>query len=436
MVPPVVIGFALLLFLSQMGLFNGFARLLCGHIIITVPYTIRATLAGISGIDRSLTEAALILGANERRAFWDITLPLARTGIVSGAIFAFAVSMDDVAVSIMLTDAQTYTLPIALISSMRANFDLTIAAASLMLMVMTLVLIAHSGEVRRSQSRHRTRRVSVKGKSMQATVDPVIKFDGVGKSFGAFTAVDGISFSAAAGETVALLGPSGCGKTTTLRLIAGFEEPDKGTIEISGESMAGKRPYERNVGLLFQHYALFPHMTVQENIAYGLKHRGWPKAEIADRVAEMLRLVQLESFADRRPRQMSGGQQQRVALARVLATKPKLVLLDEPLSALDAKLREELRVELKQILTAVGSTTIVVTHDQDEAMSLADRIIVMNRGRIEQQGAPDEIYSRPATSFVATFIGRTNWFHGTISAAKPSSYAHVVTRGGNAVDGQ
>ena len=265
---------------------------------------------------------------------------------------------------------------------------------------------------------------------MQATVDPIIKFDGVGKSFGGFTAVDGISFSAAAGETVALLGPSGCGKTTTLRLIAGFEEPSAGVIEISGESMAGKRPYERNVGLLFQHYALFPHMTVHENVAYGLKHRGWPKAEIADRVAAMLRLVHLESFADRRPRQMSGGQQQRVALARVLATKPKLVLLDEPLSALDAKLREELRVELKQILTAVGSTTIVVTHDQDEAMSLADRIIVMNRGRIEQQGAPDEIYSRPATPFVATFIGRANWFHGTISAARPGSYARVVTAAG------
>jgi putative spermidine/putrescine transport system ATP-binding protein len=265
---------------------------------------------------------------------------------------------------------------------------------------------------------------------MQATADPVIKFDNVEKSFGSFTAVDGISFSATPGETLALLGPSGCGKTTTLRLIAGFEEPDKGAIEISGQSMAGKRPYERNVGLLFQHYALFPHMSVRENVAYGLKHRGWPKAEIGDRVAAMLRLVQLEGLADRRPQQMSGGQQQRVALARVLATEPKLVLLDEPLSALDAKLREELRVELKQILAAVGSTTIVVTHDQDEAMSLADRIIVMNRGRIEQQGIPDDIYSRPASSFVATFIGRTNWFHGTISRAKPGSFARVVTAAG------
>jgi ABC-type Fe3+/spermidine/putrescine transport system ATPase subunit len=243
----------------------------------------------------------------------------------------------------------------------------------------------------------------------------VIEFRDVIKRFGQAAAVDRVTFSVAAGETVALLGPSGCGKTTTLRLISGFEAPDAGVIEIAGQSVIGKRPYERNVGLLFQHYALFPHMTVAENVAYGLKHRRWPKADIADRVTEMLRLVQLQGFGERRPGQMSGGQQQRVALARVLATKPQLVLLDEPLSALDAKLREELRVELKQILTAVGSTTIVVTHDQDEAMSLADRIMVMNRGRIEQEGTPDEIYARPRTPFVAAFIGRANWFHGRLS---------------------
>lgn len=256
----------------------------------------------------------------------------------------------------------------------------------------------------------------------------VIKFENVRKSFGAMAAVDGISFSAEAGETVALLGPSGCGKTTTLRLIAGFEEPDAGVIEIGAESVIGKRPYERNVGLLFQHYALFPHMSVGENIAYGLKQRAFPKAEIAPRVAEMLRLVQLEGVADRRPRQLSGGQQQRIALARVLATRPKLVLLDEPLSALDAKLREELGAELKEILTAVGSTTLVVTHDQDEAMSLADRIIVMNRGRIDQQGAPAEIYSRPANRFVAGFMGRSNWLEGTLKLGK-GSFATVLTQG-------
>ena len=265
---------------------------------------------------------------------------------------------------------------------------------------------------------------------MQVPSETVLRLENVGKSFGGLAAVNGISFTAAAGETVALLGPSGCGKTTTLRLIAGFEEPDRGTIEIGGESMIGKRPYERNVGLLFQHYALFPHMSVSENIAYGLKHRHWPKTDIAGRVTEMLRLVQLEGFGDRRPQQLSGGQQQRVALARVLATKPKLVLLDEPLSALDAKLRDELRVELKQILAAVGSTTLVVTHDQDEAMGLADRIIVMNRGRIEQQGLPGDIYSQPATRFVATFIGRSNWLDGTIKGTNRGSFANVVMESG------
>jgi ABC-type Fe3+/spermidine/putrescine transport system ATPase subunit len=265
---------------------------------------------------------------------------------------------------------------------------------------------------------------------MQLSSQPVIEFRNVIKRFGQTTAVEGVTFTVGSGETVSLLGPSGCGKTTTLRLISGFEEPDEGLIEIAGESMVGKRPYERNVGLLFQHYALFPHMTVAENIAYGLKHRGWPKAEIAGRVGEMLRLVQLQGFEGRWPGQMSGGQQQRVALARVLATRPKLVLLDEPLSALDAKLREELRLELKQILTSVGSTTIVVTHDQEEAMSLADRVIVMNRGRIEQQGTPDEIYAQPRTAFVAAFIGRTNWFYGRVSHAPGDDFVHLTTDAG------
>lgn len=265
---------------------------------------------------------------------------------------------------------------------------------------------------------------------MEPAVQLVIEFRDVVKRFGQTTAVDRVTFTVGVGETVSLLGPSGCGKTTTLRLISGFEEPDRGVIKITGESMIGKRPYERNVGLLFQHYALFPHMTVAENVAYGLKYRRWPKAEIPARVKEMLHLVQLEGFESRRPGQLSGGQQQRVALARVLATRPRLVLLDEPLSALDAKLREELRLELKQILTAVGSTTIVVTHDQDEAMSLADRIFVMNRGRIEQQGSPDDIYMRPETVFVASFIGRANWFHGRVSDVTGGGFSALITNVG------
>jgi len=270
--------------------------------------------------------------------------------------------------------------------------------------------------------------------AMQDPAEPVVVFRNVSKRFGSTAAVDAMSFTVAAGETLSLLGPSGCGKTTTLRLVAGFEQPDAGTIEIAGQAMTGRRPYERNVGLLFQHYALFPHMTVAENIGYGLKHRRWPKAEVGDRIAEMLRLVRLEGFDARKPNQLSGGQQQRVALARVLATKPKLVLLDEPLSALDAKLREELGLELKQILSTVGSTTIVVTHDQDEAMSLADRIIVMNRGRIEQLGTPGEIYAQPRTEFVASFIGRTNWFSGSGGTRLVNGVCRLMTDNGTALN--
>ena len=243
-----------------------------------------------------------------------------------------------------------------------------------------------------------------------------VEFRAVTKRFGGVTAIDDISFSVGQGEVIALLGPSGCGKTTILRMIAGFERPDRGQVLIDGRDMAGLRPYERNVGLLFQHYALFPHMRVDQNIAYGLRHRGHPAADIPRRVAEMLDLVQLSGFATRRPDQLSGGQQQRVALARALAIHPSLLLLDEPLSALDAKLRHELRIELKQVLAAVGSTAIVVTHDQEEAMSLGERVFVMSRGKIMQIGTPNDIYWRPASRFVAEFMGRANWMRGRMAS--------------------
>jgi putative spermidine/putrescine transport system ATP-binding protein/putrescine transport system ATP-binding protein len=242
----------------------------------------------------------------------------------------------------------------------------------------------------------------------------VLEVRNVTKRFGGVVAVDNLSFSIDAGETVALLGPSGCGKTTNLRMIAGFEVPDEGSIIISGKNMHGSAPYERNVGLLFQDYALFPHMTVAENVAYGLKRRRFERSAMTARLEEMLDLVKLAGLQDRFPGQLSGGQQQRVALARALATRPEVLLLDEPLSALDAKLRESLRLELKAILGATGSTTIVVTHDQEEAMSLAERVIVMDRGHIMQEGDPVEIYARPANRFVAEFIGRTNWFTGRL----------------------
>ena len=237
----------------------------------------------------------------------------------------------------------------------------------------------------------------------------------VSRRFGAVAAVDGASFDVAGGETVALLGPSGCGKTTILRLIAGFETPDSGSLHIAGQDVARLRPYQRNVGLMFQHYALFPHMTVAQNVAYGLRHRGCPKVDIRRIVGEMLDLVKLSAHGARHPAQLSGGQQQRVALARALATRPGVVLLDEPLSALDAKLRQELRAELKRVLDAIGSTAIVVTHDQEEAMSLGERVFIMNAGRIVQQGTPDSVYARPGSRFVAEFMGRSNWFAGRMT---------------------
>jgi ABC-type Fe3+/spermidine/putrescine transport system ATPase subunit len=258
---------------------------------------------------------------------------------------------------------------------------------------------------------------------------PGLHLRNVVKRFGDHAAVDDASLTVARGEIVALLGPSGCGKTTTLRLIAGFEQPDAGSIAILGEDIADLPPYRRDIGLVFQDYALFPHLTVGTNIAYGLRLRGVARAERARRCHELLRLVRLEGLHDRRPAALSGGQQQRVALARALAIAPKLLLLDEPLSNLDAKLREALRVELGEILRAVGTTTLIVTHDQSEAIALADRIALMDRGRIVQAGTAREIYEQPATRFVAEFIGQSIWFSGSLRQRACGS-AEFVTQDG------
>ncbi|HMK79323.1 MAG TPA: ABC transporter ATP-binding protein [Xanthobacteraceae bacterium] len=234
------------------------------------------------------------------------------------------------------------------------------------------------------------------------------------KRFGTHAAIDGLSLSVDRGEIVALLGPSGCGKTTTLRAVAGFEAIDRGAIAILGADVARLPPYRRDIGLVFQDYALFPHMSVAANIEYGLRQRGVARAAREQRRKAMLRLVRLEGLDERTPAKLSGGQQQRVALARALAIAPKLLLLDEPLSNLDAKLREALRGELRAILREAGATTLVVTHDQTEAMGLADRIALMNHGRLVQVGTARELYERPATRFAADFIGQSVWFSGTL----------------------
>ncbi len=241
-----------------------------------------------------------------------------------------------------------------------------------------------------------------------ASAQPIIRLEGVVKRFKDAVAVDTVSLEIARGEFFTLLGPSGSGKTTTLRMIAGFERPDAGRIELDGQDITRLPPYERDINTVFQDYALFPHMTVARNLAYGLESKRVPRAEIGERVSEALRMVRLDAFADRQPAQLSGGQRQRVALARAIVNRPRVLLLDEPLGALDLKLRQHMQEELKQIQEEVQITFIYVTHDQEEALTMSDRIAVFNHGRIEQIADPVEIYERPASEFVADFLGTSN----------------------------
>jgi sulfate transport system ATP-binding protein len=254
-----------------------------------------------------------------------------------------------------------------------------------------------------------------------------VSIENLSKRFGGFAALNGVNLEIPGGELIALLGPSGSGKTTLLRIIAGLETADGGIVRYQDEDVTGRPVRERNVGFVFQHYALFRHMTVFENIAFGLRVRRRPAAEVDRRVGELLELIQLSSLGRRYPSQLSGGQRQRVALARALAAEPKLLLLDEPFGALDAKVRQELRSWLRRLHREIHVTSIFVTHDQEEAFEVADRVVVMNKGRIEQVGTPQEVFDHPATPFVMDFLGNVNVFHGRVEAGQ----AHV---GGMSVD--
>ena len=241
---------------------------------------------------------------------------------------------------------------------------------------------------------------------------PLLELKALSKHFTTHAAVDGISLAIGKGEFFSLVGPSGCGKTTTLRLIGGFEDPTSGAMLLNGQLLAGLPPYRRDVSTVFQNYALFPHLTVAQNVAFGLERRGLGKAVVQEKVAKALGLVQLSDKAARLPAELSGGEKQRVALARSLVVEPQLLLLDEPLAALDPKLRKQMRAELKELQRRVGITFLFITHDQEEALSLSDRMAVMNAGRIEQIGNPRELYRHPASRFVAEFLGQVNWVNG------------------------
>ena len=260
---------------------------------------------------------------------------------------------------------------------------------------------------------------------------PAVELERITKQFGEFIAVEDLSLSVGDGHFFALLGPSGCGKTTTLRMIGGFDEPTSGTIRLHGEDVTGLKPYKRRVNTVFQSYALFPHLTIFENVAFGMRRQGIEDKEVKRRVGEVLDLVQLTGREQGKPRQLSGGQQQRVAVARALVNHPRVLLLDEPLGALDLKLRKEMQIELKRIQQEVGITFIHVTHDQEEAMTMADTIAVMHKGHIERMGAPVEIYEDPRTAFVAGFLGASNLMGGTVDG----STGRVALPGGITIHG-
>jgi len=256
-----------------------------------------------------------------------------------------------------------------------------------------------------------------------------VRFEGVRKTYGSFTAVHDLNLTIEKGEFFSLLGPSGCGKTTTLRMVAGFETPSEGSIYLGGVDVARVPPHRRSVNTVFQNYALFPFLSVQDNVAFGLRRKRTPKAEVGDRVRRALEMVQMQDLALRKPSELSGGQQQRVAVARALVNLPTVLLLDEPLGALDAKLRKGMQLELKKLQSEVGITFIYVTHDQEEALTMSDRLAVMSQGVIEQVGTPGEVYERPSSAFVANFIGVSNIFTGEVVAASDGVAAIALSSG-------
>jgi putrescine transport system ATP-binding protein len=278
-------------------------------------------------------------------------------------------------------------------------------------------MMGQAGIVAEDGARTATDMDSAKGEPQPEAADlPLLRIDAVVKKFGAFCAVDRLSLDIRAGEFFALLGPSGCGKTTLLRMLAGFETPDEGRMLLDGRDIAPALPHQRPVNMMFQNYALFPHLTVRDNIAFGLRRAGMPRPQIAARVAEMVALVKLEGLEKRKPDQLSGGQRQRVALARSLARRPQVLLLDEPLAALDKKLRESTQLELMELQRRLGMTFIIVTHDQEEAMTVADRIGVMDSGRLQQVATPRELYEAPSSRWIAEFVGDINLFDGQVAS--------------------
>ncbi len=436
-IPGLAIALAILIIYGQYTAFRrSWMIILVGHVIFTLPFMIRAVIAVISSMNMSeLEEGASSLGAGFRDRFFQIVVPNAMPGILAGSLMVFTLSIGEFNLTWMLHTPLTKTIPVGLADSY-ASMRLEIGSAyTIIFFFMIIPLLLGMQWIAKPRKIYATepaeiKKVDMNTKSQYATVKSrkekagelrkkpgtSIQIHGCAKTFSDGTrALEPIDLAVEAGQTVVILGPSGCGKTTTLRIIAGLESPDKGGSIYFGEDDVTDIPIEkRNVGMVFQSYALFPNMDVSDNIIYGLKIRGDSHEKRRRRLDEMLSMMQIEELRHRRIGQLSGGQKQRVALARAIAVRPRVLLLDEPLTALDARLRDSLRVEIDMLLRSIGITAVYVTHDQAEAMALGDKIVVMDHGRIAQIGTPRKIYFEPINRFVAEFIGTVNCLAGRL----------------------
>ena len=405
-VSPVVVGLALIIVYGRRGEFGGWLAdhgirvifalpgMVLATIFVCIPFVAREVIPVLREIGTEQEQAARTLGASDWQIFRLITFPAIRTGVAFGVVLTDGAGAGRVRsgrhrLGQALRPHRVADRPRrGALPRLRSDRSLHGLAGARRSCLVDLVLYAAAEAARKSLMGISVRHLR--------------------KSFGSFQALDDVSVDVPDGSLTALLGPSGSGKSTLLRVIAGLEDPDSGEVVIGGQLATDLPPQRRNVGFVFQHYAAFKHMTVRDNVGFGLRIRKRPKAEIRKRVDELLHLVQLDGFAERYPAQLSGGQRQRMALARALAVEPRVLLLDEPFGALDARVREELRDWLRRLHDEVHVTTVLVTHDQEEAMEVASRIVVMNHGRIEQVGAPVELYEDPATEFVMSFVGKVN----------------------------
>jgi spermidine/putrescine ABC transporter ATP-binding subunit len=439
-VPVMIIAISSYLLFASLRLVGSISALAVSHAILGVPYVVINVMAVTRTLDAQLEQAARSLGATAWQTFWRITAQLIRAGILVGALFAFITSLDEAVVALFLSGTSAVTLPRMMWDAITQD-ELNPTVTAIASLQIGMAVIAMGGvQILRSQQVRRMGRPREEGAGpddQAAFLYPTaasgpgtgLRLLDLTKRFGPVVAVDRVSLEVHPGEFLTLLGPSGSGKTTILNMVAGFEAPTGGEILLGGRPVTTVPPNQRDLGMVFQNYALFPHLTVFENIAFPLRVRRMPEAQLVPRVENALRLVRLEGYGARHPKQLSGGQQQRVALARALVFNPRVLLMDEPLAALDKNLRESMQIELRRLHDRLHITVLFVTHDQAEAMTMSDRIAVVNRGRIEQVGTAAELYETPANAFIAAFVGESNFLEGTVASVNGRE-AILQTSGG------